>query len=225
MGDSSHEIPVHFHGGVATQIPLKLAHLGTYGYLELATRELQTVPVHVEYDGDVGGNGPLFGRMIQRIVLARLHDLSSVPVSHGFEMEMTTGWAITNHAIRIIDGPSPADPGNVTIALNTWPNRGRGIPTGLNDWVNPGFEFGVCYDERFLVQAVAQALADDRIPKEYDECGCPKVGGPVRVQDIAINLAEGCITLFVTATYNGGNFVLGGGWCWTLDQGTLCDWQ
>jgi hypothetical protein len=129
--------------------------------------------------------------MIQRIVLAQLFDLNSIPISHAFEIVTTTGWKITNYTIRIIGGPSPPDRDDVTIALNTWPNRDRGIRAGLADFVNPGFDFAICYDERFLAQALSEALADDRVPKEYDEHGCPLPGGPFRVQDMTIALNDG----------------------------------
>ena len=206
VGASSHVIPVKFRGSVTADVPLLVARIGTYAYLELATRVLQTVALQVQYDTDVGGNGPIFTRMIQRIVLAQLYDLNSIPISHAFEIVTTTGWKITNYTIRIIGGPSPPDRDDVTIALNTWPNRDRGIRAGLSDFVNPGFDFAICYDERFLVQALSEALADDRIPKEYDENGCPLPGGPVQVQDITINLNDGYIYLFIDATLNGGTF-------------------
>lgn len=203
---SSHNVSVRFHGSVEAQVPLMLARIGTYGYLELATRELRTVALQVEYDGDIGGNAPIFNRMVQRILLANLVELGSIPISHGFEMETTGGSAVTNYTLRVIDGPSPPDRDDVTIALNTWPNRYCGSRAGLHDWVNPGFDLAICYDERFLVQAVTWALSDDRVPKEYDESGCPEPRGPVRVRDIALNLGDGYLDVFIDATCNGGNF-------------------
>lgn len=203
VGASAHDVPVPFHGSVAAAVPLQLARRGTYGYLELATRELRDVAVHVRYDDAVGGNGPLYDRLIQRILLVQLHGLSSIPISHGFELETTTGWEITNHTIRIIDGPSPPDRDDVTIAMNTWPNRFRGRRADLHDWVNPGSDIAICYDERFLAQAVARAVADDRIPREYDDKGCPQPGGPIQLQDATVNLNDGALNVFIEATRHG----------------------
>lgn len=203
---SSHQAPVPFQGSVAARVTLNLARVGTYGYLELVTKDLETLTLQVQYDTAVGGNGPIFDRMIFRILLSMLRGISSIAVSHAFEMDTTTGWQITNNTLKIIDGGHPGDRNDVTVALNTWPNRFRGDPAGLADFVNPNSDLAICYDERLLVQAVAQALSDDRLPNVYNDKGCPTTDGPVKLTDIAINLGDGNIALFVQATMNGANF-------------------
>ncbi len=218
---SSPKVPVNFHGSVSADVTLALARIGTYGYLELVTQDLQALSLQVQYDTDVGGIAPILDRMIYRILLTMLRGLSSIPVSHGFEMDTTTGWQITNNTIRIIDTGHPGDHNDVTIALNTWPNRNRGNPAGLADFVNPGFDLSLCYDERVLVQAVAQALTDDRIPKVYDDNGCPKADGSVQVSDITVNLGAGSIAIFVQATSSGNNFDARGVAALRIDPGNL----
>lgn len=196
----SHRISIEYAASFGLVARLELVGSPVASHLEITLFDLLDLDLQVDFDVP-DDNQELFRRLLKRLLIVAMRSkVVRIPVSHVFNLALAAGWEVSNTTLRVINGPNPPDYDNVTIGLNTWPNRGQGRPILLHDWVNPAQDFGVAMDQRFVVQALRRAWQEDRsIPRRFDDTGNPDAAGENELRDVAFDFDEDRVVLTVRA--------------------------
>lgn len=171
-------------------------------FLTLSLEDLRDLDLRLDGNEIPEIVAELIRRLIKRVVLLSLkNEIVSVPLSSAFETSKIGGWRVEDPLIRVMDGPEPVDADNITVAMTTWLNRGRGRPSELVDWLEGSERFGVAVDQRLLRQTLDWEWNNDRIPRRFDERGHPNRNGPVLLKAFEFDLNDGYIHVSLNAAF------------------------
>ena len=199
LSGSEHHIPVPFKASFAGITKLDFVREDEEAHLELSFVDIPNLQIVASFDVPPE-RLELFTRLLKRFLLVSLRkEVARIPVSHALNVAVAAGWAIADAKMRIIDGPKPPDFDNVTIAMNTWPNRGRGRRSKLVDWVNPDYDFGMAIDQRFVSQALHRAWQRGEIPRRYDDHGEPDPRGQNEIRNLVFDFQDERLLISVHA--------------------------
>ena len=170
----------------------------------LALRFVELAGLTVTLSGQMPVHLKAMLQMLARrfIEVHLLRRVIKVPLTPWFETQELGGWSLELPTVRVIDGPLPQDLDSLTVAFNTWPNRGTGNAAGLADWVHHGdgkAMVGIAVDERFLLQTLQVGVGALSIPKRFNEQGRPDDKGGIELTRVVVNLRDGYIHVTVEA--------------------------
>ena len=171
---------------------LLIAKEGDETDLRISFADLINVELDVR-DHDIPQNYlTLLAHLTRRALMIDLRTrVVAVPITTGFNHLTMGGWAVQPAVVRIMDDRDGDDRDNVTIAFNTWPNRGRGRARELVDWVGQHNRFGVAIDQRLFTQFLDRAWLDNLLPRRFSLQGTPDPS-PLyssRREDVVANVA------------------------------------
>lgn len=185
-------------------VRLALVTAGEQSFLELVFIDLPDLKLELQMEPFP--HNELVSRLVKRGLLVKLRNqVKRIPISQLIETFTLGGWAVAEPALRIIDGPDEYD--SVTVAMNTFPNRGLGRPDELNDFTNAperSFDFGLGVNQALLLQTLDRAWQRGQIPRRFDDEGRPNPNGLNTVSRFAFDLQDGRILLSVFARRQAG---------------------
>lgn len=158
---------------------------------DLALSPAGIPPVHLE----------LVSRLVKRALLVSARrKLKRIPISQEFEKRRVSGLLLAAPVLRIIDGPSPPDFDNATVAMSTKKDEIFGRPNSLYDFINPDYDFGIAMDQNFILHVLERAWNEEKIKKRFNDQGKPDASGKNRIRRITFDLQENCIILSILAS-------------------------
>ena len=188
-------------GSATFRVPLTTRRTSRWGWVELDLSELADLDLEVRVTPSFGLHDELARQFAKRAILVGLRTrVRRLPLSPRFDAELLGGSAFEDLAVRIIDGPCPPDEDDVTIAVSSWPNRGRGRAADLFDTVNPRDDLVVAVHQRHLIQAFDIAWKRGVFPRKFEASGEPDASGGLTVNGLAFDLQDGALLLTIDGT-------------------------
>ena len=185
------DLDVEFEGIASVELKKKdnVGHLAVnLGMFDFTRFELLSI------SESAGERKELCRRLLRRTALVAFRkQLKSFAISNSFDIGTLAGWPIGDVEFVVIDGKSDDDKDNITLALSTSINSGRGRVSQLFDWINPDHDFGLGLDQRFITKTLHRDWDKGLIPRRFSMRGRPNPKGRIAIDKVNFDFQENVI--------------------------------
>jgi hypothetical protein len=215
-------LPIDAHALFDAVVALEIVKDGDNVFLQLRLSDLPDFKFDFNPDPVPAPYHELVRQMLKRALLVELRTkVESVPLTVLMQAALLGGWAAEEPVLRVMPSHDAPGFGNVTLAFNTFPNRGLGVAANLVDWTNPKHDFGIALDQTFLLQFVDRAWQRGQIPTKFNNKGQPDPQGGNEIKEIAFDFLEGKVTISLHGSIAGSDFWVHGSARPIIDNGSL----
>lgn len=183
-GASRFDFKVNVSAEIAAWAKAVLIEEGDRVHLALSFGDITEIDLVLTHQNILGDKKKLIAALLRRILTHSLRNqVIRIPLSTNWRAHELGGYRLEPPTLRVIDSPAAQDPDNVTFAVNTWPNRGRGQADKLVDFLGAGDKFGLIIDQRFIVQYFEYLWETGKIPRRFNTSMKPDPTGRLRIPE------------------------------------------
>lgn len=200
-------LPFDAHLVFDAVVMITIARDGDNVFLQLQLADLADFEFDFNPDPFTGPYLELVRQILKRILLVALRSkVEKIPMTPLMQAVLLGGWAAEDPVLRLMPNAANQGFGNVTLAFNTFPNRGLGVEASLIDWVNPNYDFGVALDQTFFLQFVDRAWQRGQIPTTFNDGGQPDPKGSNVLKSVSFDFVDQKVTISINGSVLGADF-------------------